>query len=66
MEKTFWMWKISLELIDLSKSILEKDAIVIIQIDPTEYENIALENLVESDRRRYGSTLLLFFQPPII
>ena len=60
------MWKISLELIDSSKSILENDAIVIIQIDPTEYEKIALENLVESDRRRYGSTLLLFFQPPII
>jgi 16S rRNA (guanine966-N2)-methyltransferase len=60
------MWKKSLELVNSSQNILEKNGIVIVQIDPIENEEITLENLVETDKRRYGSTLLLFFKAHII
>jgi hypothetical protein len=45
---------------------LSDDAWVIVQIHPIEYEAIGLElqiqNLVEFDQRRYGSTLLVFYE----
>ena len=37
------------------------DSWIIVQIDPIEYSTPKLRKLVEFDRRRYGSTLLLFF-----
>jgi 16S rRNA G966 N2-methylase RsmD len=39
---------------------LHPQGLVIVQIDVLEYENIQLENLVETDQRRYGDTLLVF------
>ncbi|MFM8368476.1 MAG: hypothetical protein ACKOBD_06935 [Chloroflexota bacterium] len=40
---------------------LTEDGTVIVQIDPTEYEEIELHNLVEGEQRKYGSTLLVFY-----
>ena len=37
------------------------DSWVIVQIDPIEYESVHLNNLLEFEQRKYGSTLLLFF-----
>jgi len=34
---------------------------VIVQIDPTEYENVELENLTLFDQRTYGSVMLCFY-----
>ncbi len=36
--------------------------IVVAQIHPREYQDLPLHNLVEYDRRKYGSTLLCFFE----
>ena len=38
-----------------------EDGTVIVQIDPKEYEQVELKNLIESEERKYGNTLLIFF-----
>ena len=60
------MWKKALIIIDTSQNMLEKDGTVIVQIDPIEHEDIKFKTLYETDRRRYGSTLLKFYQQTII
>lgn len=55
------LWLKALKLVDTKTEWLTTDAWVIVQIDPTEVEPIELKNLVEFDRRKYGSTLLLFY-----
>ena len=42
--------------------ILNQDGNVIVQIDPVEYEKLDLENLVEFNQRKYGSSLLVFYK----
>jgi hypothetical protein len=42
--------------------MLSEDGIAIVQIDPNEDRAVPLQNLVEYDRRRYGSVLLLFYE----
>jgi 16S rRNA (guanine966-N2)-methyltransferase len=39
-----------------------EDAWVIAQIHPREYEALALEHLEEFDQRKYGTTLLVFYE----
>ncbi|MGE5220956.1 MAG: 16S rRNA (guanine(966)-N(2))-methyltransferase RsmD [Omnitrophica WOR_2 bacterium] len=56
------LWKRALLLLDQKTAWLTKDAWVIVQIHPAEYEEVGLKNLVEFDQRRYGSTLLVFYQ----
>ena len=56
------MWAKSLELIDDNMGWLADDGWVIAQIDPKEYQPLALENLEELEQRRYGSTLLVFYE----
>lgn len=56
------MWKKALELVDEDPNWLSEDGWVIIQIDPREYLPPALENLQEIEQRRYGSTLLIFYE----
>ena len=56
------MWKKVLLAIDQQPAkLLEPDGMVVIQIDPNEYQVIDLQNLIEYDQRRYGSTLLVFY-----
>jgi 16S rRNA (guanine(966)-N(2))-methyltransferase RsmD len=55
------MWAKALELVDKNIDWLTEDGWVIAQIDPKEYESLVLENLAEFEQRRYGSTLLVFF-----
>jgi 16S rRNA G966 N2-methylase RsmD len=60
------MWKLAV--ISLNKHIewLSTDAWVIVQIHPIEYKPIGdmltIDNLVEFDQRRYGSTILVFYR----
>jgi len=42
---------------------LTPDGLLIVQIDPKEDRPVTLAHLQEIDRRRYGSTLLLFYEP---
>lgn len=55
------MWSEALKLVDDNMEWLTNDGTVIVQIDPTEYEEIELHNLVEGEQRKYGSTLLVFY-----
>jgi 16S rRNA (guanine966-N2)-methyltransferase len=56
------IWKQALEAIDNSPEWLHPNITIIVQIDPKEDEAIKLNLLHEYDRRRYGKTLLLFYQ----
>lgn len=56
------MWEKALELVDEDTRWLSEDGWAIVQIDPREYKKLALENLEEIEQRKYGSTLLLFFE----
>ncbi len=55
------MWLEALKLVDAHMDWLAEDGSVIVQIDPTEYQEVELENLVEGEQRKYGSTLLVFY-----
>jgi 16S rRNA (guanine966-N2)-methyltransferase len=57
-------WVRALWLIDSKTSWLQEDGWVIVQINPTEYEPVALTNLVLFDQRSYGSVMLCFYGQP--
>ncbi|HJS20865.1 MAG TPA: 16S rRNA (guanine(966)-N(2))-methyltransferase RsmD [Anaerolineales bacterium] len=56
------MWEKALELLDEDTNWLSDDGWVIVQIDPREYKELALENLEEVEQRKYGSTQLIFYE----
>jgi len=56
------MWEKALELVDEDLNWLSEDGWAIVQIDPREYRKLALENLEEIEQRKYGSTLLIFYE----
>jgi 16S rRNA (guanine966-N2)-methyltransferase len=56
------MWSRSLALLDVNSGWLSNEAEVIVQIHPREFENLKLNNLVELEHRKYGSTLLVFYE----
>ncbi len=55
------MWLKALTLIDGKPELLAKNGSVIVQIHPREETPVVLSRLVEYDRRRYGSVLLIFY-----
>jgi len=55
------LWRRALEMIDTRPDLLSPDGMVIVQIFPKEWQEVALANLVQFDRRQYGSTALHFF-----
>jgi len=55
------MWVRAIRLLDDNPSWLAPDGWIIVQIHPVEYIPLDLENFVEFDQRKYGSTLLVFF-----
>jgi 16S rRNA (guanine966-N2)-methyltransferase len=56
------MWKRALMVLDGNPRWLAPGAWVIVQIHPVEYATMDLKNLVEFDQRRYGSTVLVFYE----
>ncbi len=56
------LWRRTLEMLDTHPAWVHDGVTVIVQIDPHESEPITLQHLVEYDRRRYGKTLLLFYE----
>ena len=56
------MWLKALEGLDENSGWLSDDGWVIVQVDPKEYKDLFLENLGELEQRKYGSTLLVFFE----
>ena len=58
------MWKQILKTLDENPGWIKEDTWVIVQIDPVEYEPQTLNHLVEFEQRKYGSTLLVFYETP--
>lgn len=56
------LWTKALHAIDDNPSWLVANTVVILQIDPSEEEAITLNHLERYDERRYGNTLLWFFE----
>jgi 16S rRNA (guanine966-N2)-methyltransferase len=56
------MWIRALQTIDGRIQWLTPDGMIVVQIDPKEAREVSLHHLLEFDRRRYGSTLLWFFE----
>jgi 16S rRNA (guanine(966)-N(2))-methyltransferase RsmD len=56
------MWSKALHLLDANPGWLSEDPEVIVQIHPREYLEMTLMNLQEFDQRKYGSTLLVFYE----
>jgi 16S rRNA (guanine(966)-N(2))-methyltransferase RsmD len=56
------MWSKAVELVDENMGWLSDDGWVVVQIAPKEYKGLALENLEEIEQRKYGSTLLVFYE----
>jgi 16S rRNA (guanine966-N2)-methyltransferase len=55
------MWSKALKLADEYIDWLSDDGTVIVQIDPAEHQKIELNNLEETEQRKYGNTLLVFY-----
>ena len=58
------LWLETLLLLDSNPNHLALDGVAIVQIDPQEKQAVTLNTLVASDERRYGNTLLCFFERP--
>ncbi len=56
------LWVQALQAID-RPGYLTPDGLAVVQIFPKEDEPVALQHLERSDERRYGSTLLAFYEP---
>ena len=56
------MWQKALLAVEGCEALLVEESVVIVQIDPREETPIALESLIEFDRRRYGNVLLIFYE----
>ena len=56
------LWSKALMALDNNANWLTEDGWIIIQISPKEYRRVELGTLEEFDRRKYGSTLLVFFR----
>jgi 16S rRNA (guanine(966)-N(2))-methyltransferase RsmD len=60
------LWIRALQRVDVAaRQLLTEDGLAIVQIDPREYQEVDLVNLELSDRRKYGNTLLCFYEFPI-
>jgi 16S rRNA (guanine966-N2)-methyltransferase len=58
------MWSRALKLVDENINWLTDEGTVIVQIDPLEYKEAELKNLEETEQRKYGSTLIVFYDRP--
>ncbi len=57
-------WEQTMNLLDARPEWIGDDGWIIVQINPTEYESLELENLVLFDQRTYGSVMLCFYAQP--
>jgi 16S rRNA G966 N2-methylase RsmD len=55
------LWLQTLETLDKNPGWATSETTIVVQIDPSEYQPVALKNFAPYDERRYGKTLLWFF-----
>jgi 16S rRNA (guanine(966)-N(2))-methyltransferase RsmD len=58
------LWSDVLRALDARPAWVNPDGVVVTQIDPREFEPLPLQNLTLVDQRRYGNTLLCFYERP--
>jgi 16S rRNA (guanine(966)-N(2))-methyltransferase RsmD len=58
------LWKKALLALDANPAHIQPDGIIVVQIDPKEREELPLSVLQPYDERKYGGTLLWFFERP--
>lgn len=56
------MWEEALKILDENSGWLCNNGEVIVQIHPREYKEMVLRNFSLAEERKYGSTLLLFYE----
>ncbi|OQY46798.1 MAG: 16S rRNA (guanine(966)-N(2))-methyltransferase RsmD [Anaerolineaceae bacterium 4572_78] len=56
------LWLKALRQIDEQPDMLTEEGIVIIQIHPKEFEHVTLQHLTLYQKRKYGSTILCFYE----
>ena len=56
------LWEQAVQRLDAKPEWLSEDAWIVVQIHPLEYSPQALKHFNEFDQRRYGSTLLVFYE----
>jgi 16S rRNA (guanine966-N2)-methyltransferase len=56
------LWERIMAELDVNPDWLATDGWIIVQIDPLEYLPLPLVHFIEFDQRRYGSTLLIFYE----
>jgi 16S rRNA (guanine(966)-N(2))-methyltransferase RsmD len=56
------MWSAALGILDANPGWLSETGEIIVQIHPREYKDIQMVNLQQYDERKYGSTLLVFYE----
>jgi 16S rRNA (guanine966-N2)-methyltransferase len=56
------MWSEALKILDANTGWISDTGEIIVQIHPREYKEIQLANLHKYDERKYGSTLLIFYE----
>lgn len=57
------MWQKAMDLLDQQPGFLNRGGQIIVQINPVEWEERAYLHFTEFDSRKYGDTLLVFFEP---
>lgn len=55
------MWKETMKLLDARPQWLAPEGTLVVQIHPTEYEELELKSFGLDDQRKYGNTLLCFY-----
>ncbi|MDD3948867.1 MAG: RsmD family RNA methyltransferase, partial [Anaerolineaceae bacterium] len=56
------LWQKALGLIDKMPDLLSDNGQIIVQINPLEWEELKLEHFEVFDTRKYGDTLLVFYE----
>ncbi len=56
------LWQNTIRELDAHPGWIKEDTWVIVQIDPIEYAEVELDHLVEFEQRKYGNTLLVFYE----
>lgn len=56
------LWLTTMQTLDHHPAWLAPHTQIIVQIDPQEHQEITFQRMIEVDQRRYGNTLLWFFE----
>jgi len=57
------LWVQAMQTIAERPEIVTPTGLVVVQIDPKEYEALSLTQFQETEQRKYGNTLLVFYRP---